>query len=160
MLAALVLACAPAHGADDTLFGTIENKPISELWGNLGFYSAHFQRDKDLADGNPGLGLEYRYSTIASVTAGRFYNSDRARSNYLGMHYQPWQVGPFRVGLVAGGFNGYPNMRDGGWFLAAIPTLSLDFQRVALNLYVIPGYQDRLYGALSFQAKIKLSNWN
>lgn len=137
-------------------FSMIENQPLSETWLNAGFYSYHFQRDKNLNDSNPGLGAEYRFSTVASATAGRFYNSDRAYSNYLGVYYQPFRVGPLRVGAVVGGFNGYPKMRDGGWFPALIPTVSYEYERVGLNIAIVPSYKDRLYGALSFQLKLKV----
>lgn len=148
--------CFPAHAEQNRLFDMIENKPISEIWLNPGFYSWHFQRDKNLNDSNPGLGVEYRFSTIASATAGRFYNSDRRYSNYVGVYYQPFSLGPLRLGAVAGAFDGYPKMRDGGWFLAAIPVVSVEYQRIGLNLGIIPAYKDRLYGALSFQLKVKV----
>jgi len=154
-LAMLALAASPGARADD-LFQWTESQPLSQTWLNGGFYSYHYQRDKGLNDSNPGLGVEYRYSTVSSVTAGRFYNSDREYSNYLGWYYQPVTVGPFRLGLVAGGFNGYPKMRDGGWFPAAIPVISYEYKRVGLNLAIVPSYKDRLYGAFTFQLKVKL----
>lgn len=143
-------------GARAQPFELIGAKPLSEGWLNAGFYSYHFKRDKDLNDSNPGIGGEYRWSTVASATAGRFYNSDRAYSNYAGVYYQPFALGPFRLGVVAGAFNGYPKMQDGGWFLAAIPALSYEYKSVGLNLAFVPNYKDRLYGALSFQLKLKL----
>jgi len=137
-------------------FAVIENQPLSELWVNPGFYSYHFQRDKGFDDTNPGFGAEYRFSTVASVTAGRFHNSDRQMSNYAGVYYQPWAIGPVRLGAVIGGFNGYPKMRDGGWFLAAIPVVSVEYQRVGVNFAIVPTYKERLHGALSVQLKFKL----
>ncbi|WP_426338008.1 hypothetical protein ACN9MZ_16195 [Pseudoduganella sp. S-14] len=137
-------------------FSVIENQPLSELWVNPGFYSYHFQRDKGFDDTNPGFGAEYRFSTVASVTAGRFHNSDRQMSNYAGVYYQPWAIGPVRLGAVIGGFNGYPKMRDGGWFLAAIPVISVEYQRVGVNFAIVPTYKERLHGALSVQLKFKL----
>ncbi|MFC0170349.1 hypothetical protein ACFFKC_19935 [Pseudoduganella danionis] len=151
----LILA---AQWAQAQTLESIPNAPLQELWVNGGFYSYHFQRNKNLNDRNPGLGLEYRFSSVASVTAGRFYNSDRSYSNYAGMYYQPWQIGPVRLGAVAGGFNGYPKMRQGGWFVAAIPTASFEYQRVGVNVAVVPTYKDRLYGAISVQLKFKLSD--
>jgi len=151
----MLLACLSGAALADT-FETIESAPLQEVWLNGGFYSYHFQRNKGLNDSNPGLGAEYRFSTVASVTAGRFYNSDRAYSNYAGVYYQPWKIGPVRLGAVVGGFSGYPKMRDGGWFPAVIPTLSYEYERVGLNLAIVPSYKDRLYGALSFQLKLKL----
>lgn len=137
-------------------FSVIDNQPLSELWVNPGFYSYHFQRDKGFDDTNPGFGAEYRFSTVASVTAGRFHNSDRQMSNYAGVYYQPWAIGPARLGAVIGGFNGYPKMRDGGWFLAAIPVVSVEYQRVGVNFAIVPTYKERLHGALSVQLKFKL----
>jgi hypothetical protein len=134
---------------------TIESAPLNEVWLNGGFYTAHFQRDKDLNGANGGIGAEWRFSTVASATAGRFYNSDRAYSNYAGIYYQPWKIGPVRIGAVLGAFDGYPKMRNGGWFPAAIPTLSYEYERVGINVAIIPSYKDRLYGGISLQLKLK-----
>ncbi len=153
---ALCLASGAARASEPEPFGLIESKPLNELWLNAGFYSYHTQRDKGLNDRNPGLGAEWRFSSVGALTAGRFYNSDRLYSNYAGAYYQPIAVGPMRLGLVAGAFDGYPHMKNGGWFLAAIPVLSIDYQRVGLNLSFVPSYRDRLYGAISFQLKFKL----
>ncbi|WP_395408170.1 hypothetical protein ACHMW6_16605 [Pseudoduganella sp. UC29_106] len=151
-----LLGLAIAGTAQANPFETIENQPLNELWLNAGFYSRHFQRDKGLDDTNPGWGAEYRFSTVASATAGRFHNSDRTMSNYAGIYYQPWSIGPFRLGAVIGGFNGYPKMRDGGWFLAAIPVASVEYQRVGVNFAIVPTYKERLHGAFTVQLKLKL----
>ncbi|MES2163408.1 MAG: hypothetical protein V4476_19815 [Pseudomonadota bacterium] len=155
MAGVLLLAGLSGAAVADT-FETIESAPLKEVWLNGGFYSYHFQRDKGLNDSNPGLGGEYRFSTVASATAGRFYNSDRGYSNYVGVYYQPWKIGPVRLGAVAGGFSGYPKMRDGGWFLAAIPTASFEYKSVGVNVAIVPTYKDRLYGAISVQLKLKV----
>jgi hypothetical protein len=146
-----VTCCAMANP-----FEMIESQPAAELWVNPGFYSYHFQRDRGFDDTNPGIGAEYRFSSVASVTAGRFHNSDRAISNYAGMYYQPWAIGPLRLGAVVGGFSGYPRMNNGGWFLAAIPVISTEYQRVGVNFAIVPTYKERLHGALSVQLKFKL----
>jgi hypothetical protein len=145
LLAATAALCGAAHAQDR-----------HEVWLDTGFATYHFQRDQDLNGRNPGLGMEYRFSDAAAVTAGRFYNSDREHSSYAGVYYQPWSWGPLRVGAVAGGFNGYPKMRDGGWFLAAIPTATLEYGRVGLNIAVVPTFKDRLHGGISVQLKFKL----
>lgn len=138
-------------------FSIIESKPISELWLNPGFYSYHFQKNKGLNNSNFGLGGEYRYSTVSSVTLGVFDNSDRQTSYYAGWYWQPLGMGPVRFGAVVGAMNGYPKMQNGGWFLAVIPTASVEYKNVAANLMFIPGYKDRLYGAISLQLKFKAS---
>jgi hypothetical protein len=134
----------------------VESKPLSETWLNAGFYSYHFQEDIGLNNENPGFGVEYRLSTVNSLTAGRFYNSDRAYSNYAGWYYEPAAYGPVRFGAVVGAFNGYPKMLNGGWFPAVIPVLSMEYQRVGMNIAIVPSYKDRLYGAISFQLKLKV----
>ncbi|EKU81921.1 hypothetical protein [Massilia timonae] len=156
-LALLGAAClaAPAALAAD-FFTKIDPSPTSELWIDTGFYTAHFDGDKDLNDNNKGLALEYRFKGTMTATAGRFYNSDRAWSNYAGVIWQPYAVGPVRVGLALAAFDGYPKTRDGGWFPGAIPTLTYEYKRVGVNVGIIPNYKDRLYGGISFQLKFKL----
>jgi hypothetical protein len=150
------LYAVAAHAEIGNPFAIADAEPINEIWLNPGFYSYHWQRDLGLNDSNPGLGVEYRFSTVLSFTAGEYYNSDRTDSKYLGAYYQPVEIGPVRLGAAVGGFNGYPKMKNGGWFLAAIPVATYDYKRVGLNLSFVPSYKDRLYGALSFQLKFKI----
>lgn len=156
-LAAMIAAClaAPLAHADE-LFTKIDASPKSELWVDTGFYTAHFDGDKDLNGNNKGLAFEYRFLGTMSATAGRFYNSDRAWSNYAGVIWQPYAIGPVRLGLAVAAFDGYPKTRDGGWFPGAIPTLTYEYKRVGVNVGIIPNYKDRLYGGISFQLKFKL----
>ncbi|MCA1855434.1 hypothetical protein LE190_05780 [Massilia oculi] len=158
-IALLLACCAPlvqAQTQDGGLFTKIEAAPASELWLDSGFATAHFDSDKDLNGANKGLGAEYRFSGTMAATAGRFHNSDRRWSNYAGLIWQPYALGPVRLGLALAAFDGYPNMRNGGWFPAAIPTLTYEYGRVGLNLGIIPSYRDRLYGGISFQLKFRL----
>ena len=134
----------------------IESKPLEEVWIDSGFLSYHWDRDEGLNGNNYGLGAEYRFSTVSSVTVGRFYNSNREYSDYAGVYYQPIELGPFRLGAVAGGFNGYPNMKNGGWFAAAVPMASAEWNRFGINLAFVPTLKNRLYGAISLQIKVKV----
>lgn len=151
---AILLAGLAMSGAALADAGLVEPKPLSEYWINAGFQTWHFDRDQDLNGNNFGGGVEYRGSTVWSLTAGRFYNSDRTWSNYAGVYYQPWYVGPVRLGAVVGAFDGYPNFRDGGWFPALLPAASVEYKRVGLNVAFIPSYKDRLYGGISVQLKV------
>ena len=155
-LAGLLGLYSNARAGLENPFDVVETTPLHQAWLNAGFYSYHLQRDKGLEDRNPGIGAEYRFSSVASATGGRFYNSDRAYSNYAGLYYQPFSIGPVRLGAVLGGFSGYPKFRDGGWFPAVIPVASIEYKSVGLNLSFVPSYKDRLYGALSFQVKLKV----
>jgi hypothetical protein len=75
-------------------------------------------------------------------------------SNYAAFLYQPLILGPGRLGVVAGVFNGYPR-NNGGWFLAAAPVASFEYKRVGVNVIYIPTYKS-VHGSLSFQLKLKV----
>ena len=154
LLLALLLA-APLAQAENP-FTKIEAEPRSELWIDSGFLTAHFDSGKGLNGNNKGLAAEYRFSGTMAATAGRFYNSDRAWSNYAGVIWQPYALGPVRVGAALAAFDGYPRMRDGGWFPAIVPTLTYDYKRVGVNVGIVPSYKDRLYGGISVQLKLKV----
>jgi hypothetical protein len=149
-LALTLFAYAPAHAQE------ADSTARNELWLDTGFATYHFQSDKDLNGRNPGIGVEYKFSDTMAVTAGRFFNSDRQHSRYAGLYYQPWSVKGVRLGAVVGGFDGYPKMREGGWFLAAIPAATFEYKRVGVNVAVVPTYKDRLHGGISVQLKFKL----
>jgi hypothetical protein len=153
----VLLACVlalPAQAQD--WLTRIENVPKRELWVDTGFATYHFDRDKDLNGANPGIGAEWRFNGSTALTAGRFYNSDRTHSKYAGVIWQPYAAGPVRLGVVAAAFDGYPKMRQGGWFPALIPVATLEFEDVGVNVGFIPSYKDRLYGGISVQLKFRL----
>jgi len=134
----------------------IEPQSKSELWVNPGMYSYHFQKDQNLNNNNWGVGLEYRFNAVASATIGNFKNSDNGHSNYAGVYYQPIAIGPVKLGVVAGGFNGYQSTNNGGWFPAVLPALTMEEGRFGANLFLIPTVGDRVHGAISLQIKVKL----
>ena len=147
LLALALLACTPLAQAE---------LEANRLWLNAGFYSAHFDTNKGLRNANPGLGFEYKLDDSWSATAGRFINSDNARSSYIGAYYQPWTFAGAKLGVVGGAFNGYPKAFNGGWFPAIIPVASWEGQHFGLNVALVPPLKDRLYGAVSFQLKFRL----
>ncbi len=147
-LLALVLLCCTVGARADF--------DARRLWVNAGFYSAHFDSDKGLRNANPGLGLEYKLNDHWSATAGRFINSNNAHSSYIGAYYQPWMVAGIKLGVVGGAFNGYPKAFNGDWFPAVIPVASWEGERFGLNIALVPPLQDRLYGAVSFQLKVRV----
>lgn len=149
-IAVALLLCAHAQAQEP------DSGRRSELWLDTGFATYHFQSDKNLNGQNPGVGIEYRFSDAAAVTAGRFYNSDRENSNYAGLFYQPWSYAGVKLGAVVAAFDGYPHMRDGGWFPALIPAATYEYKRVGVNLAVIPTYKNRLHGGISLQLKFRM----
>ncbi len=129
----------------------------AEVWVNPGFYSHHFDKEKNLNNNNHGLGVEVGITDTYSLTAGVFENSDRATSHYLGAYVMPYRLGALKAGVAVGAFNGYPKMREGGWFPAVIPTLAIEGPRVGLNVSFVPKIGDRVNSALTFQVKFKLA---
>lgn len=129
---------------------------MHELWLTTGFVSYHFQTDQHLRNDNAGAGLEYRYSSNSAIAAGRFNNSDWQTTRYAALFYQPVKWRKASLGGVIGLFDGYPRMNNGGWFIAVIPAISIEYQRLGANLAVIPTFHNKLHGALSLQFKFKL----
>ena len=129
--------------------------PLSQVWVNPGFYSVHYDRNAGLEDANPGIGIEWPLTDMVSFTAGGFRNSERLTSHYVGLYVMPLEWNGFRFGAAGGAFDGYPRMKNGGWFPALIPVVSYEYGRVGLNVGIIPEYKDRLYGAISFQLKFR-----
>ena len=131
---------------------------ISQVWINPGFYSLHFDRNKGLEDFNPGIGIEWPIDKTFSLTAGAFRNSDRKHSNYAGLYVMPFEFHGVKLGAVVGGFDGYPNTNNGGWFAALIPTAAIEGKHWGLNIAIVPSIKNRLYGAISFQLKYRFSD--
>ena len=128
------------------------------IWLNPGFYSAHFDTNKGLRNENFGFGVEVQINADWSATAGRFINSDNAHSSYVGAYYQPFTFASGKWGVVMGAFNGYPKAFDGGWFPAVLPVASWESRWVGLNVALVPPLQDRLYGAVTFQLKVRVQD--
>ena len=154
-ITALIPTISSAASSDPSNY--IAAKPIEEVWLNPGFYSYHFDTEKNLNNNNLGLGLEYRYSTINSITAGRFNNSDRKISYYAGWTWQPLALGPVRLGGSVGVINGYPKANNGDWFPFVIPVASYEYKRVGISVTVVPTYKDIVYGSLTVQLRLKLN---
>lgn len=133
-------------------------EPISksEVWLSPGLLSYHFDQNKDFNSLNYGFGGEYKFSSVASLAAGTYRNSYYRQSNYIGAYWQPIAIGPIHIGVVAGGFNGYSNTNNGGWFPAVLPALTVEGELIGFNLLVIPTIPNRVSGSLSLQMKIKV----
>lgn len=143
---------ANTYGPIDVVEITSKN----ELWLNPGLLSYHFDQSKNFNSINYGFGAEYKFSNVTSLTAGTYRNSYYRQSNYIGGYWQPLAIGLVHIGVVAGGFNGYSNTNNGGWFPAVLPALSVEGDLIGLNLLVIPTIPNRVSGSLSLQLKIKV----
>jgi hypothetical protein len=147
-------ALAAAAPNDTPVLNT--SVPVEELWINAGFYSYHFDTERNQNNNNLGLGLEYRYSPDSSITAGRFNNSNRQNSTYAGWYWQPISIGSIRLGGLVGVINGYQQANNGDWSPIILPVVSYTYKRIGINLTLIPTYKDDVYGSLTLQLKFKV----
>ena len=131
-----------------------------QVWLNAGQFSYHFDRSLDLREDNVGFGAEVLVAPDHALMAGTFINSNRARTHYGAYQWRPlhWQPAGINVnaGIVVGAFDGYPNMRDGGWFIGAMPVLSVEGKRFGANFTVVPTIKDRIDGAVAVQIKLRV----
>lgn len=131
-----------------------------QVWLNAGTYSYHFNRDKNFRENNTGLGAEVWLGDDHGLMAGTFMNSDDERSHYAAYQWRPlhWQPAGVHIGagITLGAFDGYPRYRNGGWFPAALPVVSVEYKRVGVNFFFVPTIPDRLDGAISIQLKLRV----
>jgi len=156
LLVVLQACCFNALASDNQLIQWIEPAKKQAIWLNPGLYSYHFDQQQDFNSINVGFGAEYQFSSVASITAGFFQNSHYQQSHYIGAYWQPIAVGPLKLGMVAGLFNGYENTNNGGWFPAVLPAISLEGEMIGCNLIVIPTIPNQIAGSISLQLKIKV----
>lgn len=150
-----VLACAVLTSVD-----VFAQESYPTVWLNPGFYSYHFDQDADLRENNIGFGAEIELKRNHVLTLGTFKNSDDERSSYGGYEWRPlhWQPAKTDVsaGLIFAALDGYPRVHDGDWFVAVLPMVSVQWKRLGFNLTVVPEIEDRLYGAIAIQIKLRV----
>jgi len=131
-----------------------------QVWLNAGVFSYHFDRSKDLREDNFGFGAEVLVAPDHALMAGTFINSNGARSHYAAYQWRPlhWEPAGIHVsaGIVIGAFDGYPNMRDGGWFIGAMPVLAVEGKWFGANFTFVPTINDRIDGAVAVQLKLRV----
>jgi len=153
---AVIIAVFAAVGAPSRAMSA-EFSP--QVWVTPGIYAWHFNRSKDLRDDNVGLGAEVALAEDHSVMAGTYINSVRARTHYAAYAWRPlhWQPADLKVGagILIGAFDGY-GYKDGAWFVAPLPVLSIEGRYLGVNLSIIPTIKNRLDGAFAIQVKVRV----
>lgn len=129
--------------------------PKGEVWINLGGFSRHFSRGNGYNENNLGLGAEYRTSAEVSYMAGAYDNSVHKTTSYLAVNWQPWALGPIKLGGTLGVMNGYPSLAKGGAFFAALPMATWEGRRFGVNVGIIPS-MGKIEGALIVQFKVRV----
>ncbi len=161
LLTSVVLVlCPPARAAD----GVPQQQPAAaqsalpaNLWLNPGFLSYHIDRSAGFRSENWGIGLQSNLRDNVSVLGGTYINSDYRRSHYAGVAWQPFSWHDVKIGMVGGLLEGYPLMRNGGWFAAAMPWVSIRGERFGVNLTYFPNFPHGVHAA--FVAQFILRIW-
>ena len=146
-----VVAQAAEAGAQETW---------PRVWLNPGIYSYHFDSSKGLRNNNIGFGAEVMLNDDHVLMAGTFTNSNDATSHVFGYQWRPlhWRFSGVDVGagILIGAFDGYPNYRQGGWFVAPLPMLSVEGRRLGANFGIIPTIKNKFDGAFAIQVKLRV----
>jgi hypothetical protein len=154
MAGMLILPSAQARADDSAADSGIH------VWLTPGFFSYHFERNLDLREDNFGLGAEIAKGDDWRLTFGSFINSERERSHYGGVQWRPlhWQFtgAGLHAGVVVAAIDGYPRMKDGGWFAFAMPLVAIETDRLGVNLSAVPTISGRLHGAVIAQFKLRV----
>lgn len=155
----LVLLCATLYAAASEA-GVAPEETLPQVWLNPGIYSHHFDSDKGLRNNNIGFGAEVLLTHDHVLMGGSFVNSNRARTHYAAYEWRPlhWQFSGFKVGagIALGAFDGYPNYRNGAWFVAPLPMLAIEGKTFGANIALIPTIANRFDGALAIQLKLRV----
>lgn len=154
-----VLLCVAVCSATARAEVAPENSAL-QVWLNPGIYSQHFDSSKGLRNSNIGLGAEVLLARDHVLMGGSFINSNRARTHYAAYEWRPlhWQFAGFDMGagIAVGAFDGYPNYRNGAWFVAPVPMLAIEGKTFGANLSLIPTVAKRFDGALAVQIKLRV----
>ena len=128
------------------------------LWISAGMISYHFNREANQRDLNWGYGIQSNLTNNVSVLGGNYINSKDARSNYLGMAWQPLVWHSVRIGLEVGVIDGYPDIRHGGYFVAAMPCLSIHNDSIGVNITLVPYYSNYMHSS-AISAQMIMRVW-
>lgn len=131
-----------------------------QVWINPGIYSQHFDSGKGLRNNNIGLGAEVLLARDHVLMGGTFINSNGVRTRYAAYEWRPlhWQFAGINAGagIAVGAFDGYPNYRNGAWFVAPLPMLFIEGRTFGANVSLIPTVANRFDGALAIQIKLRV----
>jgi hypothetical protein len=147
--------CATVDDVDGTK-SSVPEKSKDEIWVNIGGFSSHFNREKGYNENNVGFGIEYRTSPEWAYMAGSYYNSIRQTTTYAAVNWQPFTLGPWKVGAAIGVMDGYPAIERGGTFFAALPMATYESRSFGVNLGVIPNMTN-VDGAVIVQFKFRIN---
>ena len=103
----------------------------ADTWVSVGGGTDHFCHTCGYNNFNPGLGIQYGYTTDVKLIAGGYYNSFHKTTLYSGVVYQPIQYGIVKFGIAGAAVTNYSNLKVP---LMALPVISIEGERVGLDI--------------------------
>ena len=103
----------------------------AETWISVGGGTDHFCHTCGYNNFNPGLGIQYSYTTDVKLIAGGYYNSFHKTTLYSGVVYQPVQYGIVKFGIAGAAVTNYSNLKVP---LMALPIISVEGESVGLDI--------------------------
>lgn len=137
-----------------TLLVLATSAQASETWLTINVGSYHINAKKDYNQQNYGVGVEYHNDDLIFM-AGEYRNSSYKDSVYAMGGWMPLKLGVVNAGATIGAVNGYPNINGGGFTLAVAGVVSAEWDKVGVNLIVLPKVKDKTPLTLGLQLKIK-----
>ena len=99
----------------------------------------------------PGIGLLCPIANNTRLAVGTYHNSVRAQSNYAAAVWQPLQLGPVRVGAMAGVVTGY---RRDITPMAAL-AITVPVRSIELHLVAVPAVSNASPATAAFSFSFK-----
>lgn len=155
---ALLLALAGLTASARAEFfpeASLQSSNRGQFWVNLGGMSQHFENASRFNQQNFGFGIEYQVDPRRYLVLGGYHNSVRKETRYVGGAWMPLAVGPVKLGVIAGVADGYPKMRNGGFFPIALPVVSVETKHVGANFVIMPSVADKVSGCVALQLKYR-----
>lgn len=122
---AAVVCTTPAVASDET-------------WGAVMVRAYHTDRTSGYNENTLGLGFEYRKAdSDFRLVAGAYNNSYNHASAYGGVTWLPFELGPIKIGAMAGLISGYPRYNYNLGPVAA-GILSYEKSGYGFNIMAVP----------------------
>lgn len=115
---------------------------------------AAYHASAEYNNDTPGIGALCELRENTRLAVGTFYNSYRRTSNYVGVVWQPVNLGPVRAGVMVGAVTGYKFDASIALPLAAF-AFSVPVGRVELHLAAIPESSNASPATAEFSFSIK-----
>jgi len=144
----------------------------NNVWLTVGGFSYHSSGDFNQV--NPGLGVElpFNYSEGTTFSVGFYKNSYDRRSNYAAFNTSLVKSDHYSLGLSYGVVSGYGTWEKkyhyernkneyayeyhDKWKAVVLPTLTLEYDNIGVNVMFIPKIEAKGTNALALQFKVKL----